>query len=70
MVHYKPVKVIIDALGLAKVIINVVVQYYGVLDSIISNREAIFISKFWSLLYYFFDIKKGLSTTFQSQIDG
>ena len=37
MVHYKPVKIIIDILGLAKVIINVVVQYHGLLDSIISD---------------------------------
>ena len=58
MVHYEPVKVIIDAQGLAKVIINVVVQYHGLPDSIISDRGAIFTSKFWSSLYYFLGIKR------------
>lgn len=32
MVQYKPVKVTIDALGLAKVILDVVVRYHGLLD--------------------------------------
>ena len=64
IVHDKPVKVTIDALGLAKVIINIVVQYHGVPNSIISDQGAIFTSKFWFLLYYFLGIKQQLSTMF------
>ncbi len=37
MVHYKPVKVTIDALGLAEVIIDVVVRHHGVPESIITD---------------------------------
>ncbi len=37
MVHYKLVKVTIDVLSLAKVIINMVVYYHRVLESIITN---------------------------------
>ena len=37
MVHYKPVKITIDVSGLAKVIINVIVRYYSLFDSIITN---------------------------------
>ena len=70
IVHYEPVKVTIDALGLAKVIIDVVVRYYGLPDLIISNRGAIFMSKFWSSLCYFLDIKRRLSTAFHPQTDG
>ena len=70
MVYYEPVKVTIDAPGLAEVIIDVVVQYYGLPDSIISDRGAIFTSKFWFSLCYFLDIKRQLSTTFHPQIDG
>ena len=69
MVHYKLVKVTIDALGLAKVIIDVVVQHHGLPDFIISDRGAIFTSKFWSLLCYFSDIKRRLSTAFHPQTD-
>ena len=64
MIYYELVKITIDVLGLAEVIIEVVIQYYGLPDSIISDHEAIFTSKFWSSLYYFFGIKKWLSTTF------
>ena len=58
MVHYEPVKVTIDAPGLAKVIIDVVVRHHGPSDSIISNRKVIFTSKFWSSLCYFLSIKR------------
>ena len=70
IMHYKLVKVNIDAPGLAKVIIDVVVQHHGLLDSIISDRRAIFTSKFWSLFCYFLGIKRRLSTTFHLQTDG
>ena len=69
IVYYKPVKVIIDALGLAEVIINVMLRYYGLPDSIISDQGAIFTSKFRSSLYYFLSIKRRLSTAFYPQID-
>ena len=50
MVHYEPVKVTIDAPGLAKVIIDVVVRHHGFPDSIVSDRGSVSISMFWSLL--------------------
>ncbi len=37
MVHYEPVKVTINALGLAKVIINMVVRHHGVPESIVKD---------------------------------
>ena len=37
IVHYVPVKVIIDVPGLAKVIIDVVVRHYGVSESIMTD---------------------------------
>ena len=57
MVHYKPVRVTIDAPGLAKVILDVVVWYHGVSDLIMTNKGSLFSSKFWSSLCYFFGIK-------------
>ena len=47
-VHYEPLKVTINVLGLAKVIPNVVIWHHGLRDSIVSNRGLLFISKFWS----------------------
>ena len=69
IVYYEPVKVTIDALRLAKIIIDVVVRHHGLPDSIISERGAIFTSKFWSSLCYFFGIKRRLSTAFHPQTD-
>ena len=70
MVHYKPVKVTIDASGVAEVILDVVVPHHGLLDSIVSDRGSLLNSKFWSSLCYFFGIKKRLSTAFHLQTDG
>ena len=70
MVHYKPVKVTIDAPRLAEVIIDVVVWHHGLLDSIVTDRGLLFTSKFWSSLCYFLDIKWRLSTAFHPQTDG
>ena len=69
MVYYKLVKVTIDTPGLTKVILNVVVWHHGLPDPIVTDRDMLFISKFWSSLCYFLNIKRRLSTTFHSQID-
>ena len=70
MVHYKTVKVTINALSLAEVIIDVVVRHHGLLDSIVTDWGSFFTSKFWSLLCYFLGIKRKLSTAFYPQTNG
>ena len=70
MVYYEPVKVTIDALELAKIILDMVVRHHGLPDSIVSDRGSLFISKFWSSLCYFLGIKWRLSTAFYPQTDG
>ncbi len=67
MVYYELVKIKINAPGLAKVIIDIVVHHYGVLESIVTDQGSLFTSKFWFLLYYFLEIKKTLFTTFYPQ---
>ena len=70
MAHYKQVKITIDAPGLAEVIINVVVRYHGLPDSIITDRGSLFTSKFWFSLCYFLNIKKRLFMAFHPQTNG
>ena len=70
MVHYKPINVTINALDLAEIIINLVVRYYGFLDSIVNSQGSLFTSKFWSSLCYFLSIKQKLFTTFYPQTNG
>ncbi len=69
MVYYEPVKVTIDASGLAEVIIDVVVHHHGVPKSIVTDQGLLFTSKFWSLLCFFFGIKRKLSTVFHPQTE-
>ena len=46
MMHYKLVKVTIDALRLAEVILDKVVWHHGLSDSIMTNRGSLFTAKF------------------------
>ncbi len=70
IVYYELVKVTINALGLAEVIIKVVLRHHGLPDSIVSDYGSVFTSKFWSSLCYFLGIKLKLLTAFYLQIDG
>ncbi len=60
----------INVPDLAKVIIDVVVQYHGVPESIVTDQSLLFILRFWSSLCYFLGVKKKLSTAFHPQTDG
>ena len=70
MIHYKPIKITIDAPGLREVIIDVVVYHHGFPDSIVTDRGFLFTLKFWSSLCYFLGIQCRLSTAFHLQTDG
>ena len=53
MVYYEPIKLMINVLSLAEVIINVVLHYYGVLKVIIANEGLLFtIKKKLSIVFY------------------
>ena len=69
MIHYEPIKVTIDILGLVEVIIKAAVRHHSLPNSIMSNHSLVFTSKFWSSLYNFFGIKQKLSTAFHPQIN-
>lgn len=64
IVYYKPVKVTINEPGLAEVILDVVVQYHGLSNSIVTDKGSLLTSKFWLSLCYFFGIKPRLSIAF------
>lgn len=46
IVHYKIVKIIINIVGLAEIIINMKIKHYDLPESIISNKNSLFILKF------------------------
>lgn len=70
MVYYELGMVTIDTPALAEVIINKLVWHYGISDSIVNDWNSVFISKFWFLLCYFWEIKRKLFIVFHPQTDG
>ena len=69
MVHYKPVKITIDAPSLAEVIIDMVIWHHDLPDLIVINKGSFFTLKLWLLLCFLLGIKRWLSTAFYLQID-
>lgn len=70
IVYYESIKVIIDTLGLVKGIINMVVLYHNLFNTIVSNQGSVFMCKFWFFLSYFLGIKQKLSIIFYTQTNG
>jgi hypothetical protein len=54
---------------LARVFIRNIVSIYRIPIEIISNRDKLFISKFWEILIIFIDIKRKILIVFHLQID-
>lgn len=70
MAHYIPVDKTLDAEQFAQVLIENLIRYHGLPDSIVSDRGSLFTSQFWSSLAYFLGVKRRLSTAFHPQTDG
>ncbi len=70
MIHYKLVLTTIDARQPAEVLIEAVIKYHGLPDSIGTDQGSLFTSKFWSSLCYYLNFKRRLSTAFHPQRDG
>ena len=70
MAHYVPVKTTLTAEQLAEVLIDVLVRYHGLPDSIVSDRGSLFTSHYWSALCHFLSVKRRLSTAFHPETDG
>ncbi len=70
MSHYIAVDKTLDAEQFAQVLIENLVRYHGLPDSIVTDRGSLFTSQFWSSLAYFLGVKRRLSTAFHPQTDG
>lgn len=69
IIYYKPIQITINATSLAKVSISILIQHNGLSNSIMSYKRPMYTFKFFSLLYYLFDIKQKLLTVFYLQIN-
>jgi hypothetical protein len=70
MAKYFPVLSTMDAPELANLFCKTIVKDYGTPRSIVSDRDKLFTSDFWSTLCYYMKAKRRLSTAFHPQTDG
>ena len=70
MVHYVSITKTVFAKDLAEIFMREIIKLHDIFASMITDRNTIFTSKFYSTLAYCLKIKHKLSTTFHSQIDG
>ena len=64
MVRYLATTKTIATAELADLFFNKIVYYFSIPAGIINNRGSIFISTFWSIVYYYIKIKRYLSIAF------
>jgi len=70
MVHLIPVKTTIKASELASLYVKEIVRIHGLPDSIVSDRDPKFTSKFWRETHRILGTKLMMSTAFHPQTDG
>ena len=70
MVHLVPIKMTIKASELAQKFIQEVVQLHRLPETIVSDQDANFTSKFWHKLHHMLGAKLLMSTAFHLQTDG
>ena len=69
MTKYLSVIIKIDAAKLADVFFEKIVLHFGMPADIVSDKDSLFTSAFWSALCYHAKIKRRLSTAFHPQTD-
>ena len=69
-VFYEPVRMTITAKQAAKVLFDRVVRHQGLPETIVSDRDPRFTSKFWTALWEQCGSKLAMSTSFHPQTDG
>jgi hypothetical protein len=70
MVHLIPMTIRVTAKEVAWLFLKDIVHFHGVPDSIISNRDPKFTSKFWCELHHLMGTKLLTLTVFHPQTDG
>lgn len=70
MVHLIPIRTMGTAADLALVYLREVVRLHGLPESIVSDRDSKFTSKFWKELHRLLGAKLLMSTAFHPQTDG
>ena len=68
--HFIPLKLRCSLDKLARIYIREIVRLHGVPESIVSNRDPRFVSRFWKSLHEALGTKLNFSTTYHPETDG
>jgi hypothetical protein len=68
--HFVPLRHPFSAASVAKVFMDNIYKLHSLPKSIISDRDRIFTSKFWQLLFKMVGIQLRMSSSYQPQTDG
>jgi len=70
MIHLTPIRTTTRASELTWAFVKNIVRIHGLPESIISDRDSKFTSKFWTEVHRILGVKLMLSTSFHPQMDG
>lgn len=68
--HFIPLHHPFNAAGIAKVFFNQVYRLHGLSQTVVSDRDRIFTSRFWTELFKLADVQLARSTAYHPQSDG
>ena len=68
--HFFPLPTSFNASKVAEILIVTVVKYHWIPKTVVSDRDPIFVSKFWKQLFEASGTKLKHSTTYHPQTDG
>ena len=70
MTHFIPTMINVITPEVARLFMDNIYRLYGMPESIISDRDTYFMSKFWRTLFELLGMKLIFSTAFHPQTDG
>ena len=68
--HFIPVKTTYKELEIARVFIDEIMRFHGVLKKIISDRGSVFIGRFWTSFQESLGTQLNFSTSYHPETDG
>ena len=70
LAHFAPVSSTVDSIGLAQIFLDNIFRLHGMPQSIVSDRDPQFMSRFWRAVFDTLESKLLFSSAYHPQTDG